>query len=551
MTNERVLHSLQQGSQEWLAHRANYWNASDAPAAMGVSPYKKRSELLHEKATGIAPEVDGYTQSLFDDGHRFEALARPLAEKIIGAELYPASVSRGKLAASLDGLTMAEDIQWEHKSLNDEIRSATCAAELPVYYRVQMEHQHEVSGAEKTLFQATRWDSDGNLLEEVHFWYESDPQLRQQVIGAWIQFEKDLAEYVPVDIPEKPVASAQENLPTPFVQVSGNIATRSNLDLFGVALRAFIERIPEKPETDQDFADTEDACKRLKAAEDSLVAAEDAALASMSDVEQLRRTVADLHELARQTRLVKEKLVESRKKQIKEAAIAERRQKYADHVADLNKELGDVSINVPAPDFVGAIKNLRTIASLRNSLDTALANGKIAADAAAKDLRAKLDWYKPHAAEYGFLFRDLQTIIQKPVDDFQLVVTTRIDEHKRAEAAKETAQPEATPTPTSATAPSVQAKTAPWIAAAPVSASPRTTNDGQPTLRLGQINERLAPITLTADGLVTLGFKHSATDKNARLYHEDQFPEICAALIRHIQAAANGNQNAADLEHAA
>lgn len=546
MTNERVLHSLQQGSQEWLAHRANYWNASDAPAAMGVSPYKKRSELLHEKATGIAPEVDGYTQSLFDDGHRFEALARPLAEKIIGADLYPASVSRGKLAASLDGLTMAEDIQWEHKSLNDEIRSATCAAELPVYYRVQMEHQHEVSGAEKTLFQATRWDSDGNLLEEVHFWYESDPQLRQQVIGAWIQFEKDLAEYVPPDVVETPKAEAIMALPALAVQIRGEVIT-SNLPAFKSAAERFIASIKTDLETDEDFVNAAANVNFCDDAEKRLAAALDGAIAQMSTVDEVKRTVEHLIAQFRAKRLALDKLVESRKKQIKEAAIAERRQKYTDHVADLNKELGEVSINVPAPDFVGAIKNLRTIASLRNSLDTALANGKIAADAAAKDLRAKLDWYKPHAAEYGFLFRDLQTIIQKPVDDFQLVVTTRIDEHKRAEAAKETAQPEATP----AVVPSVQAKTAPWIAAAPVSASPRTTNDGPPTLRLGQINERLAPITLTADGLMALGFKHSATDKNARLYHEAQFLEICAALIRHIQAAANGNQNAADLEHAA
>lgn len=548
MTNERVLHSLQQGSQEWLAHRANYWNASDAPAAMGVSPYKKRSELLHEKATGIAPEVDGYTQSLFDDGHRFEALARPLAEKIIGADLYPASVSRGKLAASLDGLTMAEDIQWEHKSLNDEIRSATCAAELPVYYRVQMEHQHEVSGAEKTLFQATRWDSDGNLLEEVHFWYESDPQLRQQVIGAWIQFEKDLAEYVPPDVVETPKAEAIMALPALAVQIRGEVIT-SNLPAFKSAAERFIASIKTDLETDEDFVNAAANVNFCDDAEKRLAAALDGAIAQMSTVDEVKRTVEHLIAQFKAKRLALDKLVESRKKQIKEAAIAERRQKYADHVADLNKELGEVSINVQAPDFVGAIKNLRTIASLRNSLDTALANGKIAADAAAKDLRAKLDWYKPHAAEYGFLFRDLQTVIQKPVDDFQLVVTSRIDEHKKVEAAKKE-QAEAVPAPTPSVAVVTPAKVAPWVETASLASSPITTNDGPPTLKLGQINERLAPITLTADGLVTLGFKHAATDKAARLYHESDFPKICAALIRHIQSAAN-NPGAIDLEHAA
>lgn len=59
-----------------------------------------------------------------------------------------------------------------------------------------------------------------------------------------------------------------------------------------------------------------------------------------------------------------------------------------------------------------------------------------------------------------------------------------------------------------------------------------------PTLRLGQINERLAPIALTADGLARLGFAPVATDKSAKLYAEVDFPAICAALQRHISAVA-------------
>jgi hypothetical protein len=73
-------------------------------------------------------------------------------------------------------------------------------------------------------------------------------------------------------------------------------------------------------------------------------------------------------------------------------------------------------------------------------------------------------------------------------------------------------------------------QTAPWVAPA--------TPSGAPTLRLGQINERLAPIALSADGLASLGFAHAATDKAAKLYHEAIFPQICAALVRHIEAAS-------------
>ena len=80
---------LIQGSADWHTHRARHFNASDAPAMMGCSPYKTRTQLLHELHTGLTPDVDAAQQRRFDDGHRYEALSRPLAEEFIGQELYP------------------------------------------------------------------------------------------------------------------------------------------------------------------------------------------------------------------------------------------------------------------------------------------------------------------------------------------------------------------------------------------------------------------------------------------------------------------------------
>jgi hypothetical protein len=54
-----------------------------------------------------------------------------------------------------------------------------------------------------------------------------------------------------------------------------------------------------------------------------------------------------------------------------------------------------------------------------------------------------------------------------------------------------------------------------------------------PTLRLGQICERLS-FTVSADFLRGLGFE-STRERSAVLYHEQDFPAICAALIQHIQ----------------
>lgn len=528
---KRITHDLVQGSDAWIEFRMSHHGASEASAMLGISPKVKRTELLHMKHTGTPKEFSDWVQEhILDHGHAVEALARPYVEASLGEDLYPVTMSIGDISASCDGLTMDERTAWEHKQWNASLAASLERGELPEEFMPQAQQVLMVTGAERLIFTCSDGTDDNMVSLEIkpnQAWFDN-------ITDGWNQFKKDLAAYVPVEIPAKAIATPQESLPVPFAQVTGNIAVKSNLDLFGTALRAFIETIPEKPETDQDFADTDLACKKLKEAEECLAAAEDTALASISDVEAMRRMVADLRELARQTRLVKEKLVESRKKQIKENAVAERRQKYADHVAALNAELGEVSIVVPAPDFVGAIKGLKTIASLYDKLDTALANGKIAADAAAKDLRTKLDWYKPHA-EYAFLFRDLQTLIQKPREDFELAVTTRIDAHKQAEEKRKADEAEkikaALAVQPSPVAEPVKQVATPWVAPAV------SSHKGAPTLRLGQINERLAPIALTAEGLATLGFRHAATDKAAKLYHESDFEPICAALVNHIQTA--------------
>jgi hypothetical protein len=38
-------------------------------------------------------------------------------------------------------------------------------------------HQHHCSGAQKTLFTASQWDADGNLMEARHCWIERDEAL--------------------------------------------------------------------------------------------------------------------------------------------------------------------------------------------------------------------------------------------------------------------------------------------------------------------------------------------------------------------------------------
>jgi predicted phage-related endonuclease len=519
---ERITHDLRQGSDEWAQFRLTHFGASEAAAMIGISPKVKRNELLHMKHTCMPKEFSDWVQEhILDKGHEVEALARPYIEAMLGEDLYPVTMSIGDISASCDGLTMDERTAWEHKQWNAALAESLRRGELPEEFMPQCQQVLMVTGAERLIFTCSDGTDDNMVNLEVRpnqAWFDN-------IIDGWAQFRKDLAEYAPREIPETPKADAIMALPALAVQIRGEVIA-SNLPAFKAAAEKFIGGIKTDLKTDEDFVQADATVKFCKDAEDSLEIAKNAAIAQTASIDELMRTVDHIREQLRSKRLALDKLVKSRKEQIKEAAVAERRQKYAEHVAGLNAELGSVQINVPAPDFAAAIKSLKTIASLHNALDTALANGKIVADAAAKDLRAKLDWYKPHA-EYTFLFRDLQALIQKPREDFELAATARIAEHKRQEDEKAKTKPVETSVPVVAQV----AQPATRIGTA------RTAPPSVPTLRLGQINELLAPISLSAEGLATLGIKHSATDKNAKLYHEADFERICEALTRHIAAA--------------
>jgi len=283
-------HDFLQGSPEWNQHRATHFNASDAPAMLGLSKYKTRSQLMHELHTGIVPEVDAATQRRFDDGHRFEALARlSLAEKIVGKKLYPVIGSEGKLSASFDGLTADDVVAFEHKTLNDTLRTAFASRVMPAEYCAQMEQQLMISGADKCLFMASAWNDSDELIEELHCWYVSDQALRENIMHGWTQFAIDLENYQHVEHIPAAVAAPTRDLPALSIQVQGSISLIDNLSVFGARLNEFVAAINKEPTDDQSFADAEAACKTLQAAQDALEAAEASALAQTSSIDDMRK----------------------------------------------------------------------------------------------------------------------------------------------------------------------------------------------------------------------------------------------------------------------
>ena len=435
----RIVNGLIQGSDEWHQLRAQRFTASEAAAACGDHKYMSRNDLLKQKATGLVPEVSSHQQHIFDDGHRFEEMARPIAEEVIGEELFPCTCEDDSetYLASMDGMDMLGLAGWEHKTINETLRHAN-ADTLEDHYKWQMDHQMMVTGAEKILFMA----SDGTKKDCNWFWYERDEKRIERLIAAWEQFAKDLAEYEAPE-PEQPKAEgkAPDALPALSVQVQGMV-TASNLKEFEASARATLASINTDLQTDTDFADAEKAVKFCKDVEKRLAGAKENVLGQMQTVDEVVKTIDRISEETRQLRLKLDKAVKEQKEARKLQILNDARGKWDAFMGGLEQSLEKeadglpVVLNCSNADFAGAMKGKKTISSLQSACDDELARVKIEANETAEVVRGNIQQLNEHAADYKFLFRDFGQICMKPADDFAAVVKMRIADYQAEQEAK-------------------------------------------------------------------------------------------------------------------
>lgn len=583
-----ITHELVQGTPEWHAYRAAHDNASDAPAMMGCSPYKSREQLIAEYATGIRPEVDAATQRRFDAGHRFEALARPLAEKIIGEDLYPCtgSVEGSRISASFDGLTMLETAGSEHKMLNERLRAVLSVpgctgADLPMEYQIQMEQQCAVADqCERVLFMASAWDHDDQLIEELHCWYTPNLELRARILAGWDQFHKDVAAWVPSEAAPAPaVKKVVASLPVVFdMRVEGKLVA-CNLEQYKPAALAYIAAINTELSTDQDFADADADAKFCRESADKLELAIEQAMGQMGDINTALNTVREIAAAFDAKGLALEKLVKAQKDNIKLAEVQRGQKELAGHIAALNAAMPAAYMPTVPADFGAAVKNKRTVDSLRSAVNDELARAKIAASEIANRIHANVKTLQAS----GLVVHDAAALVLKAPDDLAAIIANRVTaERERQEADRERIRKEEADradreareklaaeerAAQSAITQAAKAETLhPAVAAdlgalvreqhaeavagldahkvigtaqratvVPIAAPAARTS--VPTLRIGTIKERLGHMTVTAEDLRALGFEPAGRERAAPLYHDDDFPEICEAIAAQALAA--------------
>ncbi|MFJ2362512.1 YqaJ viral recombinase family protein [Pseudomonas sp. NPDC087697] len=433
------IHSVIQGSEAWHALRANYFTASEAPAMMGASKQMKRTELLHAKKTGLDRDVSWWVQKyLFDKGHEAEAMARPILEARIGEDLFPVVGTEGDLLASLDGCTMLGETLFEHKMWNEQLADDVLAGTLDPHYYWQLEQQLLVSGAEKVIFVC----SDGTENNFVSMEYTPAPGRAATLVAGWKQFQADLLDFTPAEVLPEAVGKTPESLPALRIEVTGMV-TASNLEQFKAHSLAVFDAINTNLETDQHFADAEKTVKWCGDVEERLAAAKQHALSQTESIDALFRTIDEISAEARAKRLMLDKLVKARKVSIREDIVMDAAKLLQTHIDQINASLGGKARMPAVPaDFAGAIKGKKSISSLRDAADSELARAKIAASQIGDSIRANLASLVELAADYMFLFNDVQQLVLKANDDLVALIKVRISEHQKAEADKEDAQRE-------------------------------------------------------------------------------------------------------------
>lgn len=535
---------IQQGTAEWHQHRAMHFNASEAAAMLGLSSYKTRSELLREKATGITPDVDSATQARFDKGHEYEDTARMLADEIIGSELYP-MVFSGEyeglpLSASLDGITLLEDVTWEHKSLNKALAAALDEGRIPEEYWPQMEQGLMLTGAEKCLFMT----SNGDRESMRYAWYESKPEVRAKLLSGWKQFAEDLANYQHVETPAEVVGATVEELPAIVYKLDG-LALTSNLDGYRNAALRLVEASKTKLVTDQEFADQKKRNAKMKEAEEYIDVVKGQAIGEINDVDRFCRDLDEIKGLIRQARLAGEKQVKEEEDNRRAGLVMQANKDLAEYIKKMNASLGGEWMPVVDGGFATAIKGKKTMTGLRDAIDTAMADAKIRVNEIAIVINQNRRHLEITYANDSLIAPDFKAICTKAPEDFAALLAMRKRQHdevieqqrqvaeaeQRAKASSEDVKP--VPNTRTEDAPGAVRREDEGTQVAKTSSPP----DNGVRMKLGDINAKLG-FTVSADFLARIGFAPVATEKNAKLYRQCDWGGICAAISEHVAAMA-------------
>jgi putative phage-type endonuclease len=181
---------LQQNAPEWHRWRMQGIGASDAPVIMGEAPFKTPRKLWSIK-TGRAQEEPAGPAAR--RGRELERCARRAYEQQTGIQVEPLCLVHQEfdwMRASLDGISFDGATLVEIKcplSLRDRVSAEQ--GRIPSQYNAQLQHQLEVSGAERAHYWS--FHGGGGTLIEIRPDREYAKRLMEAEAAFWQWVEED------------------------------------------------------------------------------------------------------------------------------------------------------------------------------------------------------------------------------------------------------------------------------------------------------------------------------------------------------------------------
>lgn len=188
---------LVQGTPEWHAHRAQFRNASESAAVMGLSPWQTPYQLWQVRTGRMEVPVTAPMRH----GTEMEPKARAAYEEQTGLVMQPLVLTDGDYSASLDGITLDGDLLLEvkcpYKGQSSALWQSVVTGEVPEHYRIQVQHQLMVAGA--TLAHLWVFDGTEGVLVEI----VRDDATVGAIRAAWDVFQTYLDSDMPPPLTER------------------------------------------------------------------------------------------------------------------------------------------------------------------------------------------------------------------------------------------------------------------------------------------------------------------------------------------------------------
>jgi len=177
--------NFEQNSPEWYNFRHQSIGASDIPVLLGLSQYKKRSKLLHEKLEKKPPEEK--PSVITNLGHQAECDMRDYVNKKYKLNLIPLVVQMDDvddLHASLDGIDRKKKLIWECKLTGKVHYEQIKNNFIPPHFYAQVQFQFYITKYKQSILSAVKYNPKHkkDFSENIHKVIEKNDDFIKEII---------------------------------------------------------------------------------------------------------------------------------------------------------------------------------------------------------------------------------------------------------------------------------------------------------------------------------------------------------------------------------